>query len=59
MLQRFLAKYLSLVVTLAGAIALSLESYLSLGNKSLCQTKACQAVGKYLVFSGKSGRGQA
>jgi len=39
MLQRFLAKYLSLVVTLVGAIALSLESYLSLGNKSLCQTK--------------------
>jgi len=51
MLQRFLAKYLSLVVTLVGGVALSLESYLSLGNKSLCQTQACQAVGKYLVFS--------
>ncbi len=51
MLQRFLAKYLSLVVTLASGVALSIESYLSLSNKSLCQTQACQAVGKYLVFS--------
>jgi len=40
-----------LFLALLGAITLSIESYLTLHKKSLCQTEACQAVGKYLTIS--------
>ncbi|MCX5875297.1 MAG: hypothetical protein NT087_03165 [Deltaproteobacteria bacterium] len=52
MVKNFFLKHLSLAVTLAGAAALSLESYLSLGQRSLCPTQACQTVGRYLIFDG-------
>jgi len=44
-------KQLSLLITVAGAAALSLESYLSLHGKSLCKTEACAIVSKYLTIS--------
>ena len=50
MAKNFFSKHLSLAVSLAGAVALSLESYLSLGQRSLCPTQACQAVGRYLII---------
>jgi hypothetical protein len=43
--------YIGLGLTLVGAMGLSIESFLSLSERSLCSTKACQAVGKYLVVS--------
>jgi hypothetical protein len=50
MLKKFFVKYLPLAVTLLGAAALSLESYLSLSHKSLCRSTACEVVGRYLTI---------
>lgn len=42
--------YAARVICLIGALALSIESLLSLQGKSLCKTTACEIVGKYLIF---------
>jgi hypothetical protein len=44
-------KNLPIIVAFIGACTLSLESYLSLSNKSLCRTQACEVVGSYLNLS--------
>ncbi len=46
-----LARQSTILVTIAGAITLSIESFLSLQNKSLCKTEACAVVSKYLTIS--------
>lgn len=38
----------ALILTLAGAILLSLESQLAMQGKSLCKTRGCEIVGQYL-----------
>ncbi|MBV5340924.1 MAG: hypothetical protein J0665_15420 [Deltaproteobacteria bacterium] len=51
MLKRGFIKKLPLAAALLGALALTLESFLSLSHKSLCRTEACEVVGKYLNVS--------
>lgn len=46
-----LLRKLYLVLTLGGALILSIESILALFNKSICTTKACEVVGRYLAIS--------
>jgi len=43
--------YTTLAVALLAALALSVESYMQLQGTSLCQTSACEVVGKYLQIS--------
>lgn len=40
----------ALAVSLVGAVVLSLESWLALQGKSLCQTGGCEIVGHYIRF---------
>ncbi len=51
MLFAFFKKHGALTICLVGAVALSVESFLTQINKSLCQTEACGVVGKYLIIS--------
>lgn len=51
MLKKFITKEYPLLAALSGAVVLSIESYLSLNNKSLCKTEACDIVSQYLTIS--------
>ncbi len=50
MFIRNIAKHSSLLVSLCGAILLSLESFLALYGKSVCNTKACDLVSNYIAI---------